>query len=47
MFVIKRNGRRELVQFDKITSRIRKLAYNLNTEFVDPGSVHAPRQRAR
>ncbi len=38
MFVIKRNGRQERVQFDKITSRITKLAYNLNTQFVDPGA---------
>jgi hypothetical protein len=37
MFVVKRNGRQERVQFDKITSRITKLAYNLNMQFVDPG----------
>ena len=37
MYVLKRNGRKERVQFDKITSRITKLAYNLNTQFVDPG----------
>ncbi|AOP31551.1 ribonucleotide reductase large subunit [Skunkpox virus] len=36
MFVIKRNGCKENVMFDKITSRIRKLCYGLNTEFVDP-----------
>ena len=36
MFVIKRNGRREPVQFDKITARIKKLAYGLNVEFCDP-----------
>jgi hypothetical protein len=39
MHVIKRNGRHERVQFDKITSRIAKLAYNLNTQFVDPGEL--------
>ena len=36
MYVIKRNGRREKVHFDKITSRIRKLCYGLNDDFVDP-----------
>jgi ribonucleoside-diphosphate reductase subunit M1 len=39
MFVVKRNGRQERVQFDKITSRITKLAYNLNMQFVDPGTL--------
>jgi ribonucleoside-diphosphate reductase subunit M1 len=39
MYVVKRNGKQERVQFDKITSRISKLAYNLNTQFVDPGKV--------
>ncbi len=38
MYVLKRNGRQERVQFDKITSRITKLAYGLNTQFVDPGA---------
>ena len=32
------DGRKEVVHFDKITSRIQKLMYNLNTEFVDPVS---------
>ncbi|AYN64640.1 putative I4L protein [Orthopoxvirus Abatino] len=36
MFVIKRNGYKENVMFDKITSRIRKLCYGLNTEHIDP-----------
>ena len=36
MFVIKRNGKQEPVQFDKVTSRIQKLAYGLNQQFVDP-----------
>jgi len=35
MFVIKRDGRKEKVLFDKITSRVNKLAYGLN-EMVDP-----------
>ena len=38
MFVAKRNGRKEPVMFDKITSRIRKLCYGLN-ELVDPLQV--------
>ncbi|KAJ1485938.1 ribonucleotide reductase R1 subunit, partial [Baffinella frigidus] len=36
MHVVKRNGKPERVQFDKITSRISKLAYGLNMQFVDP-----------
>ncbi|KAF0491440.1 ribonucleotide reductase [Gigaspora margarita] len=39
MFVIKRDGRRERVYFDKITSRISKLCYGLNMEFVDPPKI--------
>ena len=34
MLVIKRNGRKESVKFDKITARIEKLSYGLNTEYV-------------
>ena len=30
MYVVKRDGRRELVQFDKITARIKKLCYGLD-----------------
>ena len=36
MYVIKRDGRHEQVHFDKITSRISKLAYGLNPDFCDP-----------
>lgn len=36
MYVVKRNGRQEPVSFDKITSRIKKLSYNLDQEWVDP-----------
>jgi hypothetical protein len=36
MYVIKRNGLKQAVQFDKITARIVKLCYGLNTDFVDP-----------
>ena len=39
MFVIKRNGRKEPVKFDKITARIEKLCYGLNAALVDPIDV--------
>uniref|UniRef100_A0A7E4VXX6 Ribonucleoside-diphosphate reductase n=1 Tax=Panagrellus redivivus TaxID=6233 RepID=A0A7E4VXX6_PANRE len=39
IFIIKRDGRQEGVFFDKITSRITKLCYNLNMDFVDPIQV--------
>lgn len=35
MYVIKRDGRKESVHFDKITSRIEKLCYGLHPEHVD------------
>lgn len=35
MQVIKRDGRRESVKFDKITARIQKLCYGLDDRFVD------------
>ncbi|RKP16546.1 hypothetical protein ROZALSC1DRAFT_31533, partial [Rozella allomycis CSF55] len=35
MFVVKRDGRREKVAFDKITARISKLCYGLDTNYVD------------
>jgi len=38
MFVVKRDGRKEAVKFDKITARIKKLCYGLN-EVVDPIKV--------
>lgn len=38
MYVIKRDGRRELVQFDKITARVKKLCYGLD-DAVDPVKV--------
>jgi len=38
MFVLKRDGRKEAVKFDKITARIQKLCYGLDT-LVDPTSV--------
>jgi ribonucleoside-diphosphate reductase alpha chain len=39
MEVIKRDGRRETVKFDKITARIEKLSYSLNRNYVDPVKV--------
>lgn len=39
MHVVKRDGRREAVKFDKITARINKLSYGLNTQYVDPVKV--------
>lgn len=39
MFVLKRNGRKEFVMFDKITSRIEKLKYGLNNEHIDPAAI--------
>jgi ribonucleoside-diphosphate reductase alpha chain len=38
MYVIKRDGRKEAVKFDKVTARIQKLAYGLS-EHVDTFSV--------
>jgi ribonucleoside-diphosphate reductase subunit M1 len=35
MYVIKRDGRKEIVHFDKITSRIHKLCYGLDPAHVD------------
>lgn len=35
MLVIKRDGRLESVKFDKITSRIEKLCYGLNRDYID------------
>ncbi|NOT37144.1 MAG: ribonucleoside-diphosphate reductase subunit alpha [Saprospiraceae bacterium] len=38
MQVVKRNGKNESVSFDKITARIKKLCYGLDSNFVD--SIH-------
>ncbi|MGB5699533.1 ribonucleoside-diphosphate reductase subunit alpha [Muriicola sp.] len=38
MFVVKRDGRKEPMMFDKITARVRKLCYGLN-DLVDPVKV--------
>lgn len=37
--VVKRDGRKEQVQFDKITARINKLSYGLDIAYVDPIKV--------
>ena len=39
MYVFKRDGRREVVHFDKITSRINKLCYGLDPEHVDAAVI--------
>jgi ribonucleoside-diphosphate reductase alpha chain len=39
MIVIKRDGRRESVKFDKITARLEKLCYGLDMRFVQPVDV--------
>ena len=39
MLVLKRDGRRESVKFDKITSRIERLCYALDMNYVDATSV--------
>ncbi|KAL1509157.1 hypothetical protein ABEB36_003939 [Hypothenemus hampei] len=39
LYVIKREGKQEDVRLDKITSRIQKLCYGLNKDFVDPVSI--------
>ncbi|CAN6233038.1 unnamed protein product [Urochloa humidicola] len=36
MYVVKRDGRQESVQFDKITARLKKLSYGLSAEHCDP-----------
>jgi len=38
MYVVKRDGHKEPIMFDKITARVRKLCYSLN-ELVDPVKV--------
>lgn len=39
MYVVKRDGRKESVKFDKITARITKLCYALNASYVDAAAV--------
>ena len=35
MYVVKRNGKREVVSFDKVLARVKKLCYELNPDFID------------
>ncbi len=39
MQVIKRSGKKEDVSFDKITARVKKLCYGLNSQFVEPLTI--------
>jgi len=39
MLVIKRDGRRESVKFDKVTARVERLCYGLDMNYVDPINV--------
>ncbi|MCH7505305.1 ribonucleoside-diphosphate reductase subunit alpha [PVC group bacterium] len=39
MYVIKRDGRKEIIKFDKITSRIEKLCYGLDMNYVEPVEI--------
>ncbi|MCP9768006.1 ribonucleoside-diphosphate reductase subunit alpha [Lacihabitans sp. LS3-19] len=39
MYVIKRDGRRESVKFDKVTARIERLCYGLDPIFIQPVEV--------
>jgi ribonucleoside-diphosphate reductase alpha chain len=39
MLVVKRDGRRESVKFDKITARIEKLCYGLDRNYVEPVDI--------
>jgi ribonucleoside-diphosphate reductase alpha subunit len=39
MLVIKRDGRRESVKFDKITARIEKLCYGLDSKYISPVEI--------
>ena len=36
MLVVKRDGRRESVKFDKITARVEKMCYGLDRNFIEP-----------
>ncbi|KAF2707071.1 hypothetical protein K504DRAFT_504256 [Pleomassaria siparia CBS 279.74] len=39
MFVFKRDGRKERVQFDKITARVSRLCYGLDPDHIDPAAI--------
>ena len=39
MVVVKRDGRYESVKFDKITARIDRLCYGLDSTYIDPVDI--------
>jgi ribonucleoside-diphosphate reductase alpha chain/ribonucleoside-diphosphate reductase subunit M1 len=39
MQVVKRNGKKETVRYDKITSRIKKLCYGLDAKYIKPNQI--------
>ena len=39
MYVVKRNGKNESMQFDKITKRVKNLCYGLDMKYIDPAAV--------
>merc|ERR1719361_2423649 len=39
MIVIKRDGREEGIHFDKITSRIEKLCFGLDMDYIEPSQI--------
>lgn len=45
MYVVKRDGKKEPVMFDKITARVRKLCYGLN-DLVDPIKISMRNKRS-
>lgn len=42
MYVVKRDGQQEPVMFEKVTTRITRLSYGLDSTFVDP--IHVAQQ---
>ncbi|NMM49746.1 ribonucleoside-diphosphate reductase subunit alpha [Marinigracilibium pacificum] len=39
MYVVKRDGRRESVKFDKVTARIERLCYGLDRNYIEPVDI--------
>ena len=39
MLVVKRDGRRESVKFDKVTARIEKMCYGLDMAYIEPVEI--------
>ena len=42
--MIKRNGKKEVVRYDKITSRIKKLCYGLDSKYIKPNVLSQRRE---